>query len=159
MQKKSLTYPSLAAIFHAAVKYAPSGLSAEQIADRLGKNYPTLMCELSRQQGHKLAADLVLPLIDATGSDEALHFLARQCGGCFVPLPEVAAPMQTMTRQTIDAMHTSAELLTAVSDSLADSKISLGELELIAKKGNAAIVALLQLLRMMEKIQASEAEL
>lgn len=157
MQRNRLTYPSLAAVFHAAVKYAPSGLSAEQIADRLGKNYPTLMCELSCQKGHKLAADLVLPLMDATGADEPLHFLAGQMGGVFVKLPEVDAPMQAMTRQTIDAMHTSAELLTAVADSLKDEKISLGELELIGKKSNAAITSMLQLLRMLERVQTNGA--
>lgn len=80
-------YPSLTAILHEMVKHAPSGLTARTIADLLGKDYQTLMSELSRQPGHKLGADLLLPLMDLTGSDAPLNFLARERGGVFVPVP------------------------------------------------------------------------
>lgn len=79
-------YPSLTAVVHGMVKAAPSGLDARTVADLVGKPYPTLMSELSQQPGHKLGAELLLPLMDVCESDLPLVFLARQRGGAFVPL-------------------------------------------------------------------------
>lgn len=41
--------PSITAILHELVKDAPSGLPAKFIAERIGRDYNTLMSELSRQ--------------------------------------------------------------------------------------------------------------
>lgn len=79
-------YPSLTAVVHGMVKAAPSGLDARTVADLVGKPYATLMSELSQQPGHKLGAELLLPLMDVCESDLPLVFLARQRGGAFVPL-------------------------------------------------------------------------
>lgn len=64
-----------------AVKYAPNGISAEAVADALGMRYATLMSQLSAQPGHKLGADIVLPVMQLTGSTAPMHHLARQGGG------------------------------------------------------------------------------
>lgn len=50
-----------------AVKYAPNGISAEAVADALGMRYATLMSQLSAQPGHKLGAEIVLPIMQLTG--------------------------------------------------------------------------------------------
>ena len=55
--------PSIVAVLHELVKKAPSGLTASTIASLVGRDYQTLMSELSRQPAHKLGADLVLPLL------------------------------------------------------------------------------------------------
>lgn len=81
-----VNYPSLTAVLHELVKRAPSGLTARSVADLLGRDYNTLMSELSGQPGHKLGADLLLPLMELTGSDAPLNFLARERGGVFVPV-------------------------------------------------------------------------
>ena len=62
-------YPSLTAVVHGMVKAAPSGLDARTVADLVGKPYATLMSELSQQPGHKLGAELLLPLMDVCESD------------------------------------------------------------------------------------------
>ena len=87
----SISYPSITAVVHQAVLRAPSGLDARIIAEVAGyRHYNTMMSELSRQQGHKLGADMLLPLMDAAQSNAPLEFLARQRGGLFLPLPEPA---------------------------------------------------------------------
>ena len=78
-------YPSLTAVVHGMVKAAPSGLDARTVADLVGKPYATLMSELSQQPGHKLGAELLLPLMDVCESDLPLVFLARQRGGPSCP--------------------------------------------------------------------------
>ena len=88
----SAEFPSLTAVLHELVKHAPSELTARTIAELAGKDYNTLMSELSRQPGHKLGADLLLPLMELTGSDAPLNFLARERGGVFVPMrPDATA--------------------------------------------------------------------
>lgn len=149
-------YPSLTAVLQVAVKRAPNGLSAEQIADLVGRRYTTLLNELAQQPGHKLGADLVLPLMDATGSFKPMHFLARQMGGVFVRLPLVDAPVAEATQQTIAAMRDFSELLTAVAEALKDGRVTLGELELIGAKGDKAVRAILTLTREMERLQERE---
>lgn len=44
--------PNIGAVCQRLAKHAPSGLSAEQIAYRLGRPYNTLMSELSPLRGH-----------------------------------------------------------------------------------------------------------
>ena len=77
--------PSLTAVLHEDFKNPPSGLTGYVIADLVGKNYQTLMNELSRQYGHNLGADLVCPLMRKISSVRALDFLAREMNG--VPVP------------------------------------------------------------------------
>ena len=146
-------YPSLTAVLQISVKRAPNGLSSEQIADRVERRYPTLMSELSGQAGHKLGADLVLPIMEASGSTDALDFLCREMGGTFVRLPLVDTPVAEASQQTIAAMHDFAELLTAVTDALQDGRVTLGELELIGAKGDKAVRGILTLLRELERMQ------
>ena len=50
-----------------AVKHAPNGLSAEAVAERVGMRYSTLLSQLSGHDAHKLGADLLVPLMLATG--------------------------------------------------------------------------------------------
>lgn len=88
-------FPSAAAVMHQAVLRAPSGLDTRTIAEVAGyTNYNTMMSELSRQPGHKLGADMLLPLMDAAGSNAPVEFLARERGGVFLVLPEAAQNMR-----------------------------------------------------------------
>jgi hypothetical protein len=148
--------PSLTSVLQVAVKRAPNGHSSEQVADMLERRYTTLMNELAQQPGHKLGADLVLPIMEATGSLKPLHFLARQMGGTFVRLPLVDTPVAEATQQTIAAMRDFSELLTAVTEALKDGRVTLGELELIGAKGDKAVRAILTLTREMERMQVRD---
>lgn len=137
------TYPSLAAVLHAAVKNAPSGLDARTISDMVGKPYQTLMSELSRQEGHKLGADLVLPLLEVTGSDAPLHWLARQRGGAFVPLPAAAESNVELVATLAVSVREFGEFAAETAANISDGDIPADQLDRIDKEGDEAIEAIL----------------
>ena len=117
-------YPSLTAVVHGMVKAAPSGLDARTVADLVGKPYAPLMSELSQQPGHKLGAELLLPLMDVCESDLPLVFLARQRGGAFVPLrlPD-DGPVQLVTGLSV-SIREFGEFAVAAAEQIADGKIT-----------------------------------
>lgn len=152
--------PSLTAVLHAVVKAAPSGISATTIANLLEnperpgtvKGYQTLMSELSRQPGHKLGADLVLPIMDLANSDEPLHFLARQRGGVFVKLPRVTGDGGPVQLAALKAVEEFGHLMAEVGADLADGKISREECDRITKEGQDAVTAIMSLLQLVGEI-------
>lgn len=140
-------YPSLTAILHEMVKHAPSGLTARTIADLLGKDYQTLMSELSRQPGHKLGADLLLPLMDLTGSDAPLNFLARERGGVFVPVPpnNNAADLAPAILASVKEF---GEYAAEAARDIADGHIPAPRLARILKEGQEAATAIVTFMEM-----------
>ena len=89
--------PNIGAVCQRLAKHAPSGLSAEQIAYRLGRPYNTLMSELSPlRDTHKFDVNLLIPLMRLAGSTEPLHEMARSLGGVYVdflPVSDAAHPV------------------------------------------------------------------
>lgn len=141
--------PSLTAELHEAFKSPPSGLSGYTMADRLGKNYQTLMSELSRQPGHKFAADLVLPAMRLTSSDAPLHMLAREMGGAFVRLPGSGCCPPNQQQCLITVKEFSA-LMQAYAAAILAGKITKAELETIIKEGHQTIGSILALMKLAE---------
>lgn len=142
--------PSLTAVLHEDFKDAPSGLTGYVIADLLGKPYATIMSELSRQPGHKFGADLVLPLMQKSGSDRGLDFLAREMGGVFVRLPEVRPGLGDAVKHSIKAMREFSQLMQSVSEALADGRVSRQEREEVRRECYESIQANLVLLQFVE---------
>lgn len=91
-----------------AVKYAPNGISAEAVADALGMRYATLMSQLSAQPGHKLGAEIVLPIMQLTGASAPMHHLARQLGGVYVELPPVSPGSHEVTASLVESVRPSS---------------------------------------------------
>lgn len=148
--------PSLAAVLHEDIKNPQSRLSSYVIADLLGKNYQTLMSELSRQQGHKLGADLVLPIMQKTGSTRALDFLAREMGGVFVPVPDPADNSNSLclVSTLAGSIKEFGEFATETAQNLTDAKISKQELIRIEKEGYEAIVAISSMIKLAKRTYA-----
>lgn len=142
-------YPSLAAVLHAAVK--GSALPTATIADLVGKPYATLMSELSGQPLHKLGADLVLPLLDATDNDAPLHMLARERGGVFIRVPDPGAGGHPLHEQVVAAVKEFGELMAELGGRLADGSISNEDRRAIAKEGYEAVASITALLRLVEE--------
>lgn len=133
--------PSLTAVLHEAVKDAPSGLTAASIAELAGRDYSTLMSELSRQRGHKLGADLLLPLMELTGSDAPLNFLARERGGVFVPMrPDATAA--DLGPAILQSVREFGEYAAEAAQDIADGKIPADQLQRILKEGQEAATAI-----------------
>ena len=138
-------YPSLTAVVHGMVKAAPSGLDARTVADLGGKPCATRMSELSQQPGHKLGAELLLPLMDVCESDLPLVFLARQRGGAFVPLrlPD-DGPVQLVTGLSV-SIREFGEFAVAAAEQIADGKITAEELQEMRRLSHEAVEAIMQL--------------
>ena len=137
----SAEFPSLTAVLHELVKHAPSELTARTIAELAGKDYNTLMSELSRQPGHKLGADLLLPLMELTGSDAPLNFLARERGGVFVPMrPEATAA--DLGPAILKSVREFGEYAAEAAQDIADGKIPADQLQRILKEGQEAATAI-----------------
>lgn len=146
-------FPSLTAVLHSAVKMAKkegSGLDVQTIADTVGKPYATLMSELSRQEGHKLGADLVLPLIEATGMDMVIKFLARQLGGAFVKIPEAAACNACLVQSLADSVKEFGEFAAETAKDISDGDIPADQLARIKKEGSEAIEAVAAMIKLAE---------
>lgn len=145
--------PSFTAVLHAVILAPPSGVDARTIASLLdGKNYQTLMSELSRQQGHKFGADLVLPIMHLANSDEPLHFLARQRGGVFIKLPEAPADGSPVQLAALNSVKEFGELMGEVGAGLASGGLSRDECDAITKEGQEAVTAIMALLRIVSEM-------
>lgn len=154
--------PSLTAVLHEDFKNPPSGLTGYTIADLIDKNYQTLMSELSRQQGHKLGADLVLPLMQKTGSTRALDFLAREMGGVFVPVPDPAQNPFCIANTLVSTLASSikefGDFASETAQNLADGKISKKELARITNEGREAIVAIMSMMKLAKATHENDYE-
>lgn len=140
----------LSAVVHAAVKNAPSGLSAEAVADLAGKKYKTLLSELSRHDGHKPDMDLLPVLIQATGSDAPLKLLARECGCLFVRVPDVSCD-HPLTVQLAGVVKNFGDLMATMGEALADGRIEQHEARLIARDGHDVMAAVMAVIRLAER--------
>lgn len=143
---------SLTKILHAQVKQASSGLSAMQIAEILGKPYSTFMLELGNAESHKLDADLLIPIIKLTESDAAINFIARECGGVYIPLKSNANNMNELTKNTLTCVKEFGEFLAEISPSIADGIINQSEYNRILKEGHEAVTAISTILENVRKI-------
>jgi len=139
------TAPSLTRVIHAVFLSPPSGLDSETMAGLAGKPYSTLMSELSGQVGHKLGADLVLPLCRITGSDEPLKFLARHLGGLYISLPEPAAGASELMTGLAESIKECSEFFSVVAQEAADGDLPRDQLDRIEKEGHEAIEAIMKM--------------
>lgn len=140
---------SLVSILHRDVKEAPSGLTAKQIAAAVGRDYQTLMSELSRQPNHKLGANLVLPLMKLTGSMEGLKYLAAGMNAVCVVMPsqEGNHPVHRQCLSTVDEF---GQLMRSMAQALEDGTITRTERDEIASSGYDALAAIVSLLKSVE---------
>lgn len=136
-------FDSVTAVAHAAVKNAPSGLNARTVAELMGKPYQTMMSELSGQEGHKFGADLLLPLMDVTGSYAPLEFMAREVGGAFIMLPDADVCDSKLTQGLAETMRTASEFFAIFADKIADGLVEAHELVEIEREGDDAVEAII----------------
>jgi len=142
------SYPSISSVLHQLVLRPPSGIPAQTIADLLDWKYATMMSELSGQPGHKLGADRILPLMDVTGSDAPMHFLARERGGVFFKLPQAEGDMKPITRQVLVAVREFGELAGATAGAVEDGTITVEERAHILREGHETLTAIVALLKL-----------
>lgn len=142
-------YPSAAAVAHQMVLRAPSGLNARTIAELAGyTNYNTMMSELERQQGHKLGADKLLPLMDAAGSNAIVEFLARERGGVFLEIPAPAHGGGELAASLAKSILEFGEFASEAAASITSGAISRDQMDRINKEGQEAVEAIMSMIKL-----------
>jgi len=135
-------------LLHKAVLKAPSGLSTEQIADRLEKNANSLLYEVNpTYKSRKFGVEHLPELVNATQDYAPLHFLNRQCGAVCLRLPEVREEGHPVHEQCMESVAKFGELMGSCSAILADGRITHDEAALLADSGYEAIRSILALLQ------------
>ena len=146
--------PSLVKILHMVFRNPPSKLDSQTMADLVGKPYATLMSELSCQPGHKLGADLILPLCRVTESSEPIKFLARQMGGVLFKdikpssALDPAKVAEGLVKTLAESIKEFSEFCTDTATSIADGKIEQDELNRITKEGQEAVESILSMINL-----------
>lgn len=137
-----------------AVKHAPNGLSATAVADKLDMRYSTLMSQLSGHDAHKLGADMLVPIMLATGSRAPIRHMAAELHGVFVELPPVVALNDAVTQSLVASVCEFGDFAAQVAQSLDDGVLSREELHRIDADGRDAVAAILQVIRRAEAFGA-----
>ena len=143
-------YPSIVPAIHHLVKHAPSGIPAKAVAELLGKDYRTLMSELSGQPGHKFGAELVLPVMDIVDSNIPMDIMAEARGGCFVRLPAARVETRCLHRQCMTAMGEFGQLMDNLREALEDGRITTEERRSLSELGYRAVSSVLALIKLVE---------
>ena len=146
--------PNIGAVCQRLVKHAPSGLSAEQIAYRLGRPYNTLMSELSPlRDTHKFDVNLLIPLMRLAGSTEPLHEMARALGGVYVDFLPVSDAAHPVHGQCMASVKSFGDMMVGTAKALEDNIITSEERRELSRLGYRAVGDILALL-----FQSDEAE-
>ena len=141
--------PNIGAVCQRLAKHAPSGLSAEQIAYRLGRPYNTLMPEHT----HKFDVNLLIPLMRLAGSTEPLHEMARALGGVYVDFLPVSDAAHPVHGQCMASVKSFGDMMVGTAKALEDNIITSEERRELARLGYRAVGDILALL-----FQSDEAE-
>ena len=141
--------PNIGAVCQRLAKHAPSGLSAEQIAYRLGRPYNTLMSEHT----HKFDVNLLIPLMRLAGSTEPLHEMARALGGVYVDFLLVSDAAHPVHGQCMASVKSFGNMMVGTAKALEDNIITSEERRELARLGYRAVGDILALL-----FQSDEAE-
>lgn len=135
----------------------PSWLSNSTLAELLGKNPQTLMNELSRQEGFKFGADLVIPLSVYCGSDYLARVVARALGGVYAKLPKPEARPARMGRALAYMVREFGQFMEATAEAMEDGRLDQAKYARLVKEGWEAMEAIyLAMLMAGESLEAGE---
>ena len=149
--------PDIAAVCQRLAKGAPSRLPAEQIADRLGRPYNTMMSELSPlRDGHKFDVNLLVPFMRAAGSTEPLHAMARALGGVYVDFLPASDAEHPIHGQCMASVKSFGDMMVGTSKALEDGIITSEERRELALLGYRAVGDILALLMQIDEAEARD---
>ena len=149
--------PNIGAVCQRLAKLAPSGLSAEQIAYRLGRPYNTLMSELSPlRDTHKFDVNLLIPLMRLAGSTEPLHEMARALGGVYVDFLPVSDAAHPVHGQCMASVKSFGDMMVGTAKALEDNIITSEERRELSRLGYRAVGDILALLFQIDEAEARD---
>ena len=144
--------PNIGAVCQRLAKHAPSGLSAEQIAYRLGRPYNTLMPEHT----HKFDVNLLIPLMRLAGSTEPLHEMARALGGVYVDFLLVSDAAHPVHGQCMASVKSFGDMMVGTAKALEDNIITSEERRELSRLGYRAVGDILALLLQIDEAEARD---
>mgnify|MGYP007111631532 FL=1 len=138
-------FDSLVSVLHEDVLDAQTAKTPKQIAEDLGFNrYTTFMNQLEQQEGFKLDANMILPLMRQTGSLRPLHYLADRMGCVVIELPKNVAPsLESLSMQALQAVKEMGDVMGAFRDAIADGSITSPEKAWLRRQIYEALMALM----------------
>lgn len=149
------SYPDIAATCHRLMKDAPSHLPPKEIADRLGRTYNTLMSELSPlRETHKFDVNGLVPFMEAVGSTEPMHEMARALGGVYVDFLPTADAKHPIHKQCMASVKSFGDMMVGTAKALEDGVISADERRELATLGYRAVGDILALLMEVDEAEA-----
>ena len=149
--------PNIAALCQRLVKNAPSRLSAEQIADRLGRPYNTMMSELSPlRDTHKFDVNLLVPLMQLVGSTEPMHEMARALGGVYVDFLPTADAKHPVHTQCMASVKSFGDMMVGTAKAVEDGVITGDERRELARLGYRAVGDIVALLLQIDEAEARD---
>ena len=119
--------PNIGAVCQRLAKHAPSGLSAEQIAYRLGRPYNTLMSEM-----------------------------ARALGGVYVDFLPVSDAAHPVHGQCMASVKSFGDMMVGTAKALEDNIITSEERRELARLGYRAVGDILALLLQIDEAEARD---
>jgi hypothetical protein len=91
--------------------------TAKDVAEEVGKPYPTLMRELNAMDSNaKLGVELLLPLMKSCQSVLPLRFLASRMGCRVVTLPDIALDTHSISEKLLTTYPVLAEFHQAIME-------------------------------------------
>lgn len=117
--------------------------------------YGTFMNQLSLQERHKLGADLVLPIMNITGSHAPMHFLARELGGIYVAMPKQAG-MTALSDSLLASVKEFGEYVAESAKDIADGYLPRDQYDRIQKEGQEALAAILNMLEVARQVHQKQ---
>lgn len=102
-----------------------SRMPIKELAARLGKPYPTLVRELNEEdQGAKLGAELLLPLMQACDSVMPLRFLASRMGHRVVSMQPITPARSSLLEEMLTTYPALAEYHQAIMERQSFEKVA-----------------------------------
>lgn len=131
---------------------------AREIAQEVGKPYPTLMREINPDDnGAKVGVDGLIPLMRATDSIQPLTFLANAMGFLLVPHQLDIKESDQATLMSLDLMDGFGKYAKALKTALRSGEMDERVLMDVEKHGHEAMTAIMTMMHYLRK-KAAQAE-
>ena len=125
--------------------------NSKAIAEELNKPYSTFMREINPlDDGAKLAASALIPFTRSTGDFGAIDYIESALGRVAFELPKKRPGKEAIHRGLSRMIKEFADLVKAVGDSMADSKVNDEELEKCRTEGREVIQEVARMLYILE---------
>jgi hypothetical protein len=131
---------------------------AKVVAEEIGKPYTTLLREINPyDSGAKVGADLLLPLMHATGSMEPLEYLANNLGYVLVPMKRNARASTNTMGMAMNLLQEFGEFAKTLKTAMENGDVHGRELEEVQKAGYNAATATINLIESLRAVSEDNA--